>query len=149
MITGTWEQICQHQSKFQGQRVSVTILREPEAADWMLEYAPKLKNRTPEEIEAACAEIARKEQLRMVFPPGKTAQDVWDELCLEAAEERRTPEENKILRERALTAIYPNPYPATIKIWDAIVKTYSDTDVGDWDELLTPAEDAELMTLWD
>ena len=104
-ITGTWEEICQHESELQGHCLQVTILpdeepvTEPKTSDWIMEYARKMRNRTPEEIEAARAEIMRNSRPGMAWPPGKTGEDLYREMRQKYPLEPETEEEARALDE--------------------------------------------------
>lgn len=104
-ITGTWEEICQRQSELQGHQLRVTILPKqednPEIPDWIMEYAMKMKNRTPEEIEAVRAEALRNSPPVKAWPPGKTGEDLWREIKEKYPAEPETEEEAREL-DRAI-----------------------------------------------
>ena len=98
-IAGTWEEICKHEDELRGRCLQVTILpesrpiSEPEIPDWIMEYAMKMKNRTPEEIEADRKELLRNSPPVKARPPGKTGEDMWREIQEKYPIEPETEEE--------------------------------------------------------
>ncbi len=106
-ITGTWDEICQHESELQGHCLQVNILPEnepmvePKIPDWIMEYAMKMKNRTPEEIEAVRAKVLRHSPSVKAWPPGKTGEDMWREIKEKYPVEPETEEEAREL-DRAI-----------------------------------------------
>ena len=98
-ITGTWDEICQHQSELQGHQLSVTVLIEPEKEDRTMKYVARMKNRTPEEIEDVRARSESPTQRSIIVPPGKTGLDLYLEIRQKYPIEPETEEETRRLDE--------------------------------------------------